>query len=104
MAVTIALLDLPDAIRIGSSTEEVAAATRLLATASAMVLKWAPDAPDAIHNEAVVRLSAWMFDVGGGSGLEQMGAKYSRPMTSSGAAHLLAPWRAHTAAIAKVSD
>ena len=52
----------------------------------------------------MVRLASFMFDVGGGTGLEQAGAKFSRPMLSSGAAHILAPWRSHTGAVAKAPE
>ena len=53
MAVTLTAAQLAAALRLGSTDEETAQATRLLATCTEIVTKHAPDAPDAIQNEAV---------------------------------------------------
>ena len=73
---------------------EVAGATgivlvRIAATARAMVERYASDAPDAIHDEAYVRLAGWLFDV------DPSGASPGGPsaLRASGAAALLAPYR-----------
>lgn len=50
MAVTLTVAQLVAALKLGSTTEETAEATRLLATATEIVTKHAPDAPDAIQN------------------------------------------------------
>ena len=60
MAVTAA--GLVAALRLGSSTEELAEATRLLGTATALVENRTPAAPDVIKDEAVVRVAAFLYD------------------------------------------
>ena len=64
MAVT--LTDEQLAAAIGSESFPQVTA-RVLATAEAVVLDYAPDAPDAIHNEAVVRFAGYLYgsDYGG---------------------------------------
>ena len=62
MAVTITIDALSAAVRLGDSTEEEAEITRLLAFCTSAVIRYAPEAPDVAHNEAVVRLAAQMFD------------------------------------------
>ena len=85
MAVTAA--GLVAALRLGSSTEELAEATRLLGVAQAMVTERAPDAPTAIADEATIRIAAHLFDkpyyVGGGG--------YATILRNSGAGDLLLP-------------
>jgi len=62
---------------------------RVDATARTVVTRFAPDAPDAIHNEAYVRLSAWLYDA------DPTGASPGGPkgLLASGAGALLAPYR-----------
>ena len=104
MAVTIDRAALAAAF-VGLGDAPEARQDAILAVASALVTQWAPDAPDAAHDEAVIRCAAhlwlrqptltserddtyaWQQPVGGVS-----------PMLSSGAAAMLAPWyvpRAH---------
>ena len=59
MAVTISVQELVQALRLGASPEELAIATRLLAYSTEAVLKHAPEAPDAVHDEAAIRLSGF---------------------------------------------
>ena len=56
MAVTIKRAELSVALRLGHSDAEMAQVARLLAYGAAAVEKHAPEAPDAIQNEAVIRL------------------------------------------------
>lgn len=63
MAVTITASDLAGAIRIGSSPDETAQATRLLTYANEAVTLHAPDAPDTAHNEAAIRVAGYLFDM-----------------------------------------
>ena len=68
MAVTLTDLDLAVALRIsdGSAALESpvdAEVARLLASTSRLVTDYAPDAPDAIQNEAVIRVAGWLWDV-----------------------------------------
>ena len=62
MAITITSAQLAAALRVGDSAEETAEVSRILTFASTAVQKFAPVAPDAVHNEAVVRLSGYLFD------------------------------------------
>ena len=93
MAVTIDAAALRDALRLGSTTEETAQATRLLATATAAVTKHAPNAPDAIQDEAVIRVAGYLFD----APTAARGAGYADILRNSGALALLLPYRAHRA-------
>ena len=93
MAVTITIAELRAALRLNDSTEETAEVTRLLAYASAAVVKHAPNAPDVAHNEATRRLSGYLFDqpeAGRGDG-------YANALRSSGAARMLLVYREHRA-------
>ena len=69
--------------------------TRVLATASAMVSAYAGDAPEPIKDEAVVRLSGWLYDS------DPAGSTPGGPaaMRSSGAASLLSPYRVRRAGL-----
>ena len=55
MAVTLTAAELAQTVGVDSAT-----ATRLLSVATALVTKYAPDAPDAISNEAAIRTAAWL--------------------------------------------
>ena len=93
MAVTITVIELLAALRLGDTDEEVAQATRLLAYATTAVTKHAPNAPAEILNESVVRLAGYLFDqpfVGRGS-------VYSNSIRNSGASSILLPYRIHRA-------
>lgn len=97
MAVTITAAELAAAIRLGDSAQETAEVTRLLATATAIVTKHAPDAPDAIQNEAVIRIAGYLYDAPGAAS----GAGYADAMRNSGAGSLLLPYRVHRAGTTK---
>ena len=62
MAVTLTLAELRNAVRTEESTEEDQILTRLLAVGTSLVERAAPDAPEAIQNEATVRVSAYLYD------------------------------------------
>ena len=49
-------------MRLGDSAEELAEATRLLDYSTLAVEQYAPEAPSAAQNEAVIRLASQMFD------------------------------------------
>ena len=95
MAVAVTAAELAAAIRLGDSTEETAEATRLLAYATAAVVKHVPDAPDAIHNEAVIRLAAYLYDQPNAG----RGAAYANALRNSGSAAILLPYRIHRAGV-----
>ena len=94
MAVTRTLAQLAGDLRIGDGETAPTGAVavllgRISATATAMVLAYAPAAPDALHDEAFVRLAAWLYDA------DPSGAAPGGPaaLRSSGAASLLNPYK-----------
>ena len=97
VAVTITADDLRAAIGTDLDT-----ATRLLPVATALVVRFAPDAPDAIQNEAAIRVAGWVAEApASGVRSEAVGDvrtswSPSSPvaMRASGAMALLAPWKA----------
>ena len=96
MAVTITPGEIAVAIRAATATDAVpdpvAAVLKFMAaTAGAMVLEYAPAAPDAMHDGAVIRLAGWLYDA------DPTDSRISRALEVSGAASLLAPWRVHRA-------
>ena len=93
MAVTITVSALAAALRVGDTTEEAAEVTRLLAYASEAVVKHAPDASDVVHNEALIRLSGYLFDQPNAG----RGVAYAHALRNSGAAAILLPYRVHRA-------
>ena len=95
MAVTLTAAQLAAAIRLGDTTEETAEATRLLAYATEAVTKHAPDAPDAVHDEAVIRLAGYLFDQPTAS----RNLAYADSFRNSGAAAILLPYRVHRAGV-----
>ena len=76
------------ALRLGDSIEETAEATRLLAVAQAVVAERAPDAPDAIKDEAVIRIAAFLYD----KPYYDNSSGYSTILRNSGAGDLLLPF------------
>ena len=93
MAVTITAVELRAALRLGDTPEETTEATRLLATATELVTNHAPDAPDAVANEAVVRLAGYLFDQPFSPSTE----RYANAFRNSGAASLLVRYRVRRA-------
>lgn len=100
MAVTRTLAQLAADLRLGDGVTEPTGAEavvlgRIDATARAMVLEYAPDAPDAIHTEAYVRLAGWFWDA------DPTGANPGGPaaLRASGAASLLGRYRVRRAGI-----
>ena len=91
MAVTIIAAELAAALRLGDTEEETAEATRLLAYTTAAVTRHVPVAPDAVHNEAAIRLAGYLFD----QPYAGRGASYANALRNSGAAAMLLPWRVH---------
>ena len=92
MAVTITAAEAAAAIRLGETAEETAEVTRLLNYATEAVTKHAPEAPDVVHNEAVVRLAGYLFDQPFAAG-----GRFQQSLRNSGAAAILLPYRAHRA-------
>lgn len=97
MAVTIDAAALTTALRLGTTTEEAAEVERLRAFASVAVERHLGAAfattPEAVVNEAVVRLAGMLFDMP----LAGRGAGYADVLRNSGALAVMAPWRTHRA-------
>ena len=97
MAVTLTQAELSAAIRLGDSAEEVAEATRLLAFTTEAISRHLGDAyegaPEAIVNEAAIRLAGYLFDQpNAGRGLA-----FANAGRNSGAWTMLLPYRVHRA-------
>ena len=93
MAVTVTDIQLAAAMRIGDGStplEEQQASTinRILAAATAVVERYAPNAPTEVHNEAVVRMAGYLYDSPPG-----MSTRTASAMRDSGAMDLLSSWR-----------
>lgn len=96
MAVTISRQELQHALRVegadsATSAESIEVA-RILASTTVLVERHAPDAPDAIHNECVVRASGWLFDL---NPAQRTAA--GDVLRQSGGLALMLPWRVHRA-------
>ena len=89
MAVSLSVDQLRDGIRAGSTQQEMALITRLLAVGTALVQKHAPNAPEAVQNEACIRVCGYLFDQPTSSARQG----YASALRSSGARALLLPWR-----------
>ena len=92
--VTRTLAELAGDLRIGDGeTEPTGPAAvilaRIAATAKVLVVRYAPDAPDAIHDEAYVRVAGWLYDA------DPSGSTPGGPaaLRSSGAASILGPYK-----------
>ena len=97
MALTLTQVELSAAIRLGDSAEEVAEATRLLAFTTEAISRHLgdayEDAPEAVVNEASIRLAGYLFDQpNAGRGLS-----FANAGRNSGAWAILLPFRVHRA-------
>ena len=100
MAVIITAAQLAEAVGVDSTT-----AARLLAVAAALVERYAPDAPDAVANEAVIRTAGWLAEQPSAAIRAETEAdistSYAPSMQSalrhSGGMALLSPWRVRRA-------
>ena len=89
----ITVSQLAAAIRVGSTTLETAQVTRLLNVANTLVNEFASGAPEAIKNEAIVRVVGYLYD----SPTTSKDGGYSNVLSNSGAGALLLPYRVHRA-------
>ena len=97
MAITLTVAEVSAAIRLGSSTEETAESTRLLTYVMAAISRHLGDAyeaaPEAVVNEAGIRLAGYLFDQpNAGRGLS-----FANAGRNSGAWTILLPFRVHRA-------
>ena len=98
MAVTLTPGDVALAIRVATDADQVpepAAALLgwLIPAATAMVVDYAPDAPDSVHNIGLIRLVGWMYDS------DPTESVTSNPLLVSGAGSMLSRWRVHRAGL-----
>ena len=96
MPVSITQAEATVAIRAATDPDAIAAPVAavvgyLFAAAEAMVELYAPNAPDAVHNAALIRLLGWMYEA------DPTDVRMGRAMQVSGAAPLLSQWRVHRA-------
>ena len=87
MSVTIDLATLANALRLGDSPEVTTEIQRLLTFVTSEVERLSPDAPDYIHNQAVVAYVGYLFATPGSS---------AGAFRYSGAAMLINPYRPGT--------
>ena len=92
MAMTVT--DLAAALRLGDGVNAPDAPirdilTRLMSVGTARAEKYAPEAPDDVTDEAVIRFCAYLFD----QPTSAAGIGYSAAWRNSGAASLLSPWK-----------
>ena len=93
MAVTLSIIELLDAIRVGHSDAEMAQGRRLRDYATTAVLRYAPSAPDIVHDEAAILIAGYLFD----KPTAQGGAGFAAAGRNSGAWSALNPYRKHRA-------
>ena len=97
MAVTLTVAELAAAIRLGTTTEETAEATRLLGYATEAISKYLGDAYDdvasVVVNEAAIRLIAYLYD----QPTVSRGIGYGNALRNSGCGRMLLPYRVHRA-------
>lgn len=65
----------------------------LFKAAAAIVVEYAPQAPDDVHNVALIRLLGWLWDA------EPDQPGIGNALQTSGASRLLAQWRVHRAGV-----
>ena len=99
MAVTIGAPALGEVIGVDAST-----ATRVLAVASELVMRHAPDAPNAISNEAVIRTAGWLAEQPSAAirsetegDIRTSFVPTQSALRHSGAMALLSPWKVRRA-------
>ena len=98
MAVTISQTEATVAIRASVTATEIDSAVAavigiLFPAAATLVVHHAENAPDDIHNAALIRLLGWLYDA------DPSEPNLGRAMEVSGAMSLLAPWRVHRAGV-----
>ena len=92
--ITRSLIQLAADLRIGDGETALTGPAavvleRIAKTAKVLVVRYAPNAPDAIHDEAFVRVAGWLYD----AGPDQSTPGGPTALRSSGAASILGPYR-----------
>ena len=94
MAVKIA--DLLEAIRADANATNTKAVTRIHGAVLELVEGYAPDAPDAVKDQAVVQCVGYIWESPASSPARM---NFANAMQNSGANAMLAPWRDHRAGV-----
>ena len=97
MAVTLTVQEFIADARIGATAEELDLAQRRLDYAAVAVVKYAPDAPNEVHNQAASMLASYLYDQPTAS----VGTAFANAMRSSGASRVLLPYRIHRVGLAE---
>ena len=99
MAVTLTVAELASAIRVGDSTEETAQVTRLLAYATEAISRHLgtgyESTPEAVVNEAAIRLCSYLFD----QPTTSRGSAFANAVRNSGCGQMLLPYTIHRAGV-----
>ena len=98
MAVTITQQEVAVAIRAATSADDIPAPVAevlkfLFPAASAIILTYAPGAPDSVHDASMIRLCGWLYEA------DPADPSAARPLQASGTAPLLAQWRVQRAGV-----
>ena len=97
MALTITVAELLSALRMGTTTEEIAEATRLLGYSKQTISDYLGSeyegTAETIVNEASIRLSGYLFD----QPYASRGTGHAASLANSGAGSILLPYRIHRA-------
>ena len=100
MAITLTIADFMAALRLTDTPEETAEATRLLAVATELVTRHLGatfgSTPDAVANEAVIRIGAYFYD----QPFASRGDSFGNAIRNSGAGSFLLPYLVHRAGLA----
>ena len=95
MALTIDALATAMRLDIPLEPETTALLTRLLGVGRAIVDLHAEQAPEAVQDEAIIRIAAYLYDMPEAPA----GTRYAMAWRNSGAASLLGPWIVRSASI-----
>ena len=94
MAITIA--DLLQAISLEDNAANRTTVTRIQGAVTALIEKYAPDAPDAVKDQATVQAVGYIQEAPASAPARM---NFANAMEHSGANAMLAPWREHGAGV-----
>ena len=92
----ISIFNLLAAIRAADNYENATSARRIYDAVTALIEAAAPEAPDAIKDQAAVQAVGYIWEAPASAPARQ---NFANAMQNSGANALLAPWREHGAGV-----
>ena len=92
----VSITDLLAAIHVEDTAANQTAVTRVRDAVTALVEKYAPDAPDAVKDQATVQAVGYIWESPASAPARM---NFANAMQNSGANALLAPWRVHGAGV-----